>query len=62
MLMWHHKQTWHSLSQQYAMLSASNTHSILLESMILDFWTRNFQATVISLFAVQMALKMHNVI
>ena len=41
------------MSQKYAMLSACHAHSILLESMILNFWTHNFHEIVISLFVVQ---------
>ena len=37
-----------SLFQQYTMRSACHTDPILLVSAILDFWTQNFNATVIS--------------
>ena len=39
-----------SLLVQYAMQSASNMHSILLVSTILNSWTHNFQATIIPTF------------
>ena len=54
------RQTWHSLSQHYAILSACCTHSTgiwLLVSTILDFWTHNLQATVISTFVVHLHWK-----
>ena len=42
--------------------TTGNTHSIFLVSKILDFWTCNFQASVISTFVVYWALKIHNVL
>ena len=42
------------------MQSACHTHSIFLVSMIMDFWTRNFQATVMSTFCSPLALEIQN--
>ena len=46
-----------SLFQRYTIQSAYNTHPILLVSTILDFWTPNFKATVISTFVVHLLWK-----
>ena len=44
-LFWANPVCWMWESQQYAMQSACHTHSILLVSAILSFWTHNSQAT-----------------
>ena len=57
MTIWHPRQTWHFFISAVYHTECMLTHPILLGSTILDFWTPNFKATVISTFVVHLLWK-----